>query len=638
MQNLTLLVPYRNERAALSRLLVSLPDGLPVIAIDDASETPPPDGIDGMRVIRLPKRGYFSGAVNAGLAACATDVLVLNQDVWAQGDAWQSELDALRGTYGIIGDGIMRHPAWPRGYVQGTAMFIRRDVINAIGGFNEKDFPLWGATAEYQARTCRKGFMAKPIERLAWFTHEAREPGVRYGKSIAALLEEQPDKKDVFIRTPPLVSIIIPCYNYGHYLKDCINSIRGGETSQGKQPGQTFAAWEAIIVDDCSTDDSYEVALTLADAWQGIRVVKTAHNRGTASAINAGIRASFGKWFTICSADDMLAPTYLETLYRIVEDDPHAMPYTDQLVIRGDKKRVVWQMSEYDFEQLLVRNHVPPGIMTSKVAWQEVGGYPVIFGTGREDWAFAVALGRAGYCGVRVAQPLYWYRRQGQNRTDRNAGPTWRATFVAQMKETFPDLYKGERPMGCCGGGRRPARQMQQAPGRGVQIVAVQPGSAGLTMIEYVGGNIGKGSWWGPVTGIRYEFGGSKRLGYVDDRDLAAMLEYMQGHKLVFKRHVRPVLVKMAEPETVTLEMPQGEPPLTIRVSTLENVVALDAVLGELPTAPAITPAFGDGPIPAPGSLAMQAGIIAQAAMDAVADNADNVARLKRMSTRKAKT
>jgi GT2 family glycosyltransferase len=559
MNGLTIVVPYRNAPAALARLLRTLPTDIPVIVVDDASEPVP--GLDdlseglsgprpGVQLIRrsFAERGYFSGAVNTGIAACTTDVLVLNQDVTQVSPAWIAELDRLRKEYAIIGDGVMNHPAWPKGYIQGTVMFMRRDAIAAIGGFNERGFPLWGATAEWQARACRRGYKALPMDTSAWFAHDRSG---RYGSSIAEFVAADPAHADWAKRTPPLVSVILACYNYGRYLTDAINSLRGGMTSLGEHPGQTFAAWEAIIVDDCSSDDTPAIAQSLADAWQGIRYIRLPKNVGTAAAYNVGIKASYGRYFMMLSADDMLEPGALDAFYRILEDDPGAVAYCDQQLFSDGKRGKVWTMKEYDFEPLLDRNHVPAGIMASKDAWRAVGGYPEAFRFGREDWAMAVALGRAGHCGVRIPEPLYLYRRAGQNRSATNGTADWRAFFVNQMRETFPDLYRGDRPMGCCGGSKRAARTVQRAPG--AVKMAMRAGEDGLTMIEYTGGNAGKSSWWGPTTGTRYEFGGSKRVGYVDNRDLAGMLDVAQGRKLIFRRYAQPAqpVVKMERPEVM---------------------------------------------------------------------------------------
>jgi GT2 family glycosyltransferase len=597
INNLTIVIPFRNGHATIGRLLDSLPVGVHAIVVDDMSDTPP-DVVGRARAIRLDKRSYFSGAVNAGLAACTTDVLVLNQDVTLSGPAIFTDLEAWRGTYAMIGDAVMTHPAWPNGYVQGTCMFLRRDAIQAVGAFNERDWPLWGATAEYQARLCRAGFKALPVDLdgAAWFTHERNG---KYGSAIAEFVREDPEHADWAKRTPPMVSVIMACYNYGRYLPDAINSLRGGMTSIGAHPGQTFAGWECIIVDDCSSDETPAIAQGLADSWQGIHYIRLAKNQGTASAYNAGIKASHGRFFMVLSADDMLQPAALETMYRVVEDDPGAMVYTDMQIFRDGQLDKVWQMKDYDFETLLDRNHVPSGIMASKKAWHDVGGYPSMFRWGREDWAMAVALGRAGYCGVRIPEPLYLYRRAGQNRSAHNQTAEWRTHFVTQMRETFPDLYEGERPMGCCGGSRRLVRTAQRGPVAQTRgAVAMRTGETGMVMLEYIGSNIGKETYWGPVTNTRYEFGGSKRVGYVDNRDADAMLSLVQGRRPVFKVYAAPKPVEPAVKVVVAPVAKVAAAPVPDDIDAAATAIAAAAGRPELaPALSAMGKAMPESPV-----------------------------------------
>ena len=82
MDNLTVIIPYRNGAATVERLLDSLPKDIPVIVADDQSTAPYQTHRPNVRAIRLDARGYFSGAVNRGISECQTDVLILNQDVW----------------------------------------------------------------------------------------------------------------------------------------------------------------------------------------------------------------------------------------------------------------------------------------------------------------------------------------------------------------------------------------------------------------------------------------------------------------------------------------------------------------------------------------------------------------------------
>lgn len=95
--------------------------------------------------------------------------------------------------------------------------------------------------------------------------------------------------------TPQLISIIIPCYNYGRFLSEAVNSVLR----------QTYLHWECCIIDDGSTDDTKQIAEALAGADPRIRYHYKA-NGGLSSARNYGIRVSSGAYVCFLDADDLL--------------------------------------------------------------------------------------------------------------------------------------------------------------------------------------------------------------------------------------------------------------------------------------------------------------------------------------------
>lgn len=602
MDNLTVVIPYRNGEATLTALLDSLPVELPVIVVDDQSAAPPRyvGRARQVRFIHLPKRGYFSGAVNAGISACDTDVLVLNQDVRLVGAEWQELIESKRSEYGIIGDGVMGHPAWPRGYVQGTFMFMRRDALNAVGLLSERDYPLWGATAEWQLRAARAGYNALPVSPVIGLEHaRGKEP---FGSAISAAIRSEPHERRLFIRTPPAISVIVTCHNYGRYLVDLVNSLLGGPTSLGEAKPQTFQAFEVIIVNDASTDETHEVGSALASPLKGVRYIHNRARAGTAEAINIGVRASFGKYITHICADDMMSAGRLEYLYRAAEANPGKVIYDDMSWFKGGKIFFRQVLPEYDFESLLPQNKIHTGIFYERSAWDIVGGYPAIMANGREDWAMNVRLGRAGFCGLRVNQAGYLYRREGQNRTMTNTGQDWHRFFAEKMHSLFPDIYAGERPEMCCG---RPATKRQngngaQASARMAIMATSEAPPAGMVRVEYVGGNDGTQEYRGIISNRVYAFNASKRrFGYVDARDLET--ENARKPGLLQLRHVgralfvrAPVEVKAEakpepKPEPVAIapgDVPQGDAATTVG----DTAFALPQALA--PVTEAVTPAL----------------------------------------------
>jgi glycosyltransferase involved in cell wall biosynthesis len=581
VQPFTLVIPFFNGHTTIERLLRSVPDHLPVIIVDDQSDEPLQ--LNDTTVVQIPEKGFFSGAVNYGAAQCQGDFLILNQDVWFEDEGWLRLIEQCQGQYDTFGHGVIGHPAWPKGYVQGTFMYIARKAWDQVGGFNVKDYPLWGSTCEWQLRACRQGFTAMPFREVEGMMHRkthVRRGGI--GGSIRTALLRWPHRRREFLRTPPAISVVVPCFNYGRFLDDAVNSMIGGPTCIGRWAPQTFQSFEIIIVDDASTDEATRQKVrSMADPWKGIRIEMLTQNRGTPGAINAGVRIAYGDYIHILSADDMRESWGLEKLYRAAVLNPDHLIYGDIQSFGTEGRKKILPLADYDFNKLLYRNMVPAGILYPKEAWEVAGGYPERMKFGREDWAFAVACGVKGYCGHKVTGLSgNLCRRDGQNRSLRTQGGKWRETFVSQMMSLFPIIYEGERPMGCCGGRRARPRRVPQAP---IGDAAMQnlPGKAGFRLLEYVGGNIGSGTFYGPETGTRYTFGANDtdRVKYVDERDAPKMLDMTKGRQAIFSSfnapEPDPVQVEQQEVERVNPEQVANATPAALRLAIKEGIESM---------------------------------------------------------------
>lgn len=101
----------------------------------------------------------------------------------------------------------------------------------------------------------------------------------------------------------PKFSIIIPVYNVEQYLQDCLDNVLA----------QTCAAWEAVCVNDGSTDDSLSILKQYAAKDQRIRIIDQP-NRGLSAARNAGIKAAKGEYIVLLDSDDWIVQNALERL------------------------------------------------------------------------------------------------------------------------------------------------------------------------------------------------------------------------------------------------------------------------------------------------------------------------------------
>lgn len=100
------------------------------------------------------------------------------------------------------------------------------------------------------------------------------------------------------------VSLVIPVYNVEKYLRRCLTSVEN----------QTFKNFEAVIVNDGSTDGSLEIIQEFLDRNKNFKLVNQS-NKGLGEARNVGIKNSCGRYIAFLDSDDFLEPKYLEKLY-----------------------------------------------------------------------------------------------------------------------------------------------------------------------------------------------------------------------------------------------------------------------------------------------------------------------------------
>lgn len=110
----------------------------------------------------------------------------------------------------------------------------------------------------------------------------------------------------------PTATVVIPCYNYGHYLPQAVASALD----------QTGVDVEVIIVDDASPDGSVEVARRLAAQDPRVRVIEHATNARHIRTYNDGLREARGDYVALLSADDALAPDAITRAAAVMEANP----------------------------------------------------------------------------------------------------------------------------------------------------------------------------------------------------------------------------------------------------------------------------------------------------------------------------
>lgn len=131
------------------------------------------------------------------------------------------------------------------------------------------------------------------------------------------------------------ISVIIPVYNVEDYLEECLGSLQN----------QTFKNFEALLINDGSTDSSLEICEKYSDLDERFLVFSKL-NEGQGVARNFGLTKCSGEFVTFIDSDDYVDPDYLENLIRPIEKSSDV-----ELVIGGYKKvddnGIVFYREEY---------------------------------------------------------------------------------------------------------------------------------------------------------------------------------------------------------------------------------------------------------------------------------------------------
>ena len=201
----------------------------------------------------------------------------------------------------------------------------------------------------------------------------------------------------------PLVSVIIPCYNQGHFLSEAIESALR----------QTHQPIEIIVVDDGSTDDTSIVATS----YKAVRCVRQT-NRGLAAARNRGLQESAGNCLVFLDADDRLRPQAVALGLRCLKDCLRAafsygkcdLIDVDGRLI-GPSERPILHGDHY--LRLLHGNFLPnpAAIIFRREALEAVGGFRSQL-LGVEDYDLCLRLARV-YSACGYPEVVADYRQHG---------------------------------------------------------------------------------------------------------------------------------------------------------------------------------------------------------------------------------
>lgn len=293
------------------------------------------------------------------------------------------------------------------------------------------------AIFESVARARSTGFLRTLLLGRAWLPEPAKEALTKLASLEVAgvpqglFVEGVALALDVRLQTRwdpdlPIASVIIPCYNYGEYVEEAIQSVLSQELQDV----------EIIVVDDGSTDPYTLEVLQRLDVPR-TRVIRK-ENGGLPDARNSGISQARGKYICCLDADDTIEPTYLEKAVSLLEANSGVTFTYSWARLFGDESGI-WYTEPFDIGRLLERNHITAAGVFARRAWEEVGGYRGDMRFGYEDWEFWLRLAEQGMRGQLIPEALFNHRRHGRTMT--HEAQDKHQQIVEQIRRHVPSLF-----------------------------------------------------------------------------------------------------------------------------------------------------------------------------------------------------
>ena len=172
------------------------------------------------------------------------------------------------------------------------------------------------------------------------------------------------------------ISIIIPCFNSESTLETTLESVFS----------QDFQEWEAIIVNDGSTDTTEEIALGWVKKDQRFRYYSK-ENEGLSKTRNFAILKSEGDYILPLDSDNQLTHNFSQDAITVFENNKDIGVVYCNAEFFGLKEGI-WEVDKFDFEKTLIYNYIDACAVYRKILWERVGGYDENMPyQGQEDWS-----------------------------------------------------------------------------------------------------------------------------------------------------------------------------------------------------------------------------------------------------------
>ncbi|MEX0748993.1 MAG: glycosyltransferase [Candidatus Saccharimonadales bacterium] len=226
---------------------------------------------------------------------------------------------------------------------------------------------------------------------------------------------------------PRDATFIIPCYNYGNYVQEAIDSALR----------QTIPPKKVLIINDGSTDNSRAVI----DTYKDNPLVEIIHqqNKGVVATKNLGIEKTSTYWTIFLDADDKIENDYVEKLINTAHSGGYAIVYTDMKVF-GATNDVI-KARPFNIRSMLQRSYVHNSSLIKTSYLKQIGGYKEEMRDGVEDWELYLTLYEAGAKFGYHDEPIFSYRYHDSSMSRNTQVAKREMEFYRRIAGLHPELF-----------------------------------------------------------------------------------------------------------------------------------------------------------------------------------------------------
>lgn len=203
-----------------------------------------------------------------------------------------------------------------------------------------------------------------------------------------------------------LVSVITPLYNYEEYITDAVESVLE----------QSYKNWEMIIVDDCSSDNSAEIAGAFSAKDRRIKLIKLSKNRGIASARNTALEMAQGDFIAFLDSDDTWYPEKLETQLKFMIEENCPISFTSYELMDASgnlMNHIIRSVDSIDLYGYLKNTII--GFSTAMIDLRKTGRIRFMDLPSRVDTQLWITLFKKGFTAKGIDRVLTRYRINHQS-------------------------------------------------------------------------------------------------------------------------------------------------------------------------------------------------------------------------------